>query len=232
MRHPTIVFLTLSLAGGCALPPPPPPIAEFLVSAGDQTYWVRSDNSGLRIRGSPLILARTGGKELVDITILNGATVTWTDATTKQRSAAMPVTAFITADAAGHVYAWTVDPASRQLVISVLEPGKVASTLPHDGTVTLWPDPRGTRVAELGSNQVALYKLDGTLVWKQSVMNANKVLWPSDDSLAVISATGIARLDAATGAVTGARCGWSFGLRPTAHTASVRMEPLCTQLGP
>jgi len=62
MRLPTILFLTLSLAGGCALPPPPPPIAEFLVSAGDQTYWVRSDNSGLRIRGSPLILARTGGK--------------------------------------------------------------------------------------------------------------------------------------------------------------------------
>jgi len=37
-------------------------MAEFLVSAGDQTYWVRSDNSGLRIRGSPLILARTGGR--------------------------------------------------------------------------------------------------------------------------------------------------------------------------
>ncbi len=32
------------------------------MSAGDQTYWVRSDNSGLRIRGSPLILARTGGR--------------------------------------------------------------------------------------------------------------------------------------------------------------------------
>jgi hypothetical protein len=50
------------LLGGCTLPPPPPPTAEFLVSAGDQTYWVRSDNSGLRIRGSPLILARTGGR--------------------------------------------------------------------------------------------------------------------------------------------------------------------------
>jgi len=37
-------------------------MAEFLVSAGDQTYWVRSDNSGLKIRGSPLILARTGGR--------------------------------------------------------------------------------------------------------------------------------------------------------------------------
>src|SRR5256885_14188510 len=60
MRFPTIVLL--SLAGACALPPPPPPVAEFLVSAGDQTYWVRSDNSGVRIRGSPLILARTGGR--------------------------------------------------------------------------------------------------------------------------------------------------------------------------
>jgi hypothetical protein len=66
MRYPRVLFLVLivlfSLLGGCALPPPPPPDAEFLVSAGDQTYWVRSDNSGLRIRGSPLILARTGGR--------------------------------------------------------------------------------------------------------------------------------------------------------------------------
>ena len=60
MRYTTAV--TLLLAGACALPPPLPPAAEFLVSAGDQTYWVRSDRSGLRIRGSPLILARTGGR--------------------------------------------------------------------------------------------------------------------------------------------------------------------------
>jgi hypothetical protein len=60
MRYTTVI--TLVLAGACALPPPRAPEAEFLVSAGDQTYWVRSDHSGLRIRGSPLILARTGGK--------------------------------------------------------------------------------------------------------------------------------------------------------------------------
>jgi hypothetical protein len=56
------VLAITAVAGACALPPPPPPVAEFLVSAGDQTYWVRSDNSGLRIRGSPLILARSGGR--------------------------------------------------------------------------------------------------------------------------------------------------------------------------
>lgn len=60
MRYPKM--LALVLVGACALPAPRPPAAEFLVSAGDQTYWVRSDNSGLRIRGSPLILARTGGR--------------------------------------------------------------------------------------------------------------------------------------------------------------------------
>lgn len=60
MRYPTALALVLTAA--CALPTPNPPTAEFLVSAGDQTYWVRSDNTGLRIRGSPLILARTGGR--------------------------------------------------------------------------------------------------------------------------------------------------------------------------
>jgi hypothetical protein len=60
MRH--ILLAVTAITVGCALPPPPPPIAEFLVSAGDQTYWVRSDNSGLRVRGSPLILARTAGR--------------------------------------------------------------------------------------------------------------------------------------------------------------------------
>src|SRR5204863_7448844 len=60
MRQFTFVLAAITV--GCALPPPPPPSAEFLVSAGDQTYWVRSDNSGLRVRGSPLILARTGGR--------------------------------------------------------------------------------------------------------------------------------------------------------------------------
>ncbi len=58
----SLPFLALGLVGACALPPPPPPLAEVLVSAGDQTYWVRSDHLGLKIRGSPLILARTGGR--------------------------------------------------------------------------------------------------------------------------------------------------------------------------
>ena len=55
-------LLPLVLAGACALPAPPPPTAEFLVSAGDQTYWVQSSKAGLHIRSSPLILAHTAGR--------------------------------------------------------------------------------------------------------------------------------------------------------------------------
>ena len=38
-----------------------PPTAEFLVAAGDSTYWVRSNAEGLRVRSAPLLLTRTDG---------------------------------------------------------------------------------------------------------------------------------------------------------------------------
>ena len=40
---------------------PPPPPAEFLVAAGDSTYWVRATPDGIRRRGSSMLLARFGG---------------------------------------------------------------------------------------------------------------------------------------------------------------------------
>ncbi|MGH7638497.1 MAG: hypothetical protein ACREOK_12690 [Gemmatimonadaceae bacterium] len=38
------------------------PSAEFIVAAGDSTYWVRMDGSGPRIRGTPMVLARLEGR--------------------------------------------------------------------------------------------------------------------------------------------------------------------------
>lgn len=40
---------------------PLPPRAEFLVAAGDSTYWVRAEPEGIRRRGSSMMLARVGG---------------------------------------------------------------------------------------------------------------------------------------------------------------------------
>jgi hypothetical protein len=34
------------------------PLAEFLVSAGDSTYWVENRGPGIKLRGSPMVIAR------------------------------------------------------------------------------------------------------------------------------------------------------------------------------
>jgi hypothetical protein len=39
-----------------------PPRAEFLLSAGDSTYWVASGPDGVHVRASPMLLARLGGR--------------------------------------------------------------------------------------------------------------------------------------------------------------------------
>jgi len=36
----------------------PAPDAEFIIAAGDSTFWVKSGRSGVRLRGSPMVLAR------------------------------------------------------------------------------------------------------------------------------------------------------------------------------
>ena len=39
-----------------------PPAAEFLFSAGDSTYWVRSNADGLRVRSAPILLTQVDGR--------------------------------------------------------------------------------------------------------------------------------------------------------------------------
>lgn len=63
MRPPLpALLLALALAGGACARPAPVPEAEFLVAAGDSTWWVQTGDSGVRVRGAPLLLARLGGR--------------------------------------------------------------------------------------------------------------------------------------------------------------------------
>ena len=178
----------------------------------------------------PVAPALAGGAEIIEVSLDEKTSVAWTDATTKNQIATMPITSFVTADPAGHVYAWTVDSKTAQLVLSVLSPGKQLATLPHDGTVTLWPDAKGTRVLELGATGAALYRIDGTLVWKLALVGSSEAVWSGDNAIALVTASGVARVDAATGDVISARCGWKFGLTATPHPQPARVEPICTQL--
>jgi hypothetical protein len=58
-----VVLLSAFVACGCAPSRrPPPPAVDFLLAAGDSTYWVTADSTALRMRGEPIILARYGGR--------------------------------------------------------------------------------------------------------------------------------------------------------------------------
>jgi acyl-CoA hydrolase len=58
---PTILLLLLA-AAGCRTQRAAPPRAEILVAAGDTTYRISTGPRGLRSRGSPIQLARFGGR--------------------------------------------------------------------------------------------------------------------------------------------------------------------------
>lgn len=55
----SLAMLAMQAFAACTTPPPVrPPAAEFLVAAGDSTYWVRPAASRMRLRSSPILLAR------------------------------------------------------------------------------------------------------------------------------------------------------------------------------
>jgi hypothetical protein len=70
MRHALTVG-TLGLIVGCSThsatrvvhrKATTPPAAEFLLGAGDSTFWVKTGRDGVHVRGAPLTLARYGGR--------------------------------------------------------------------------------------------------------------------------------------------------------------------------
>jgi hypothetical protein len=56
------ILLLILLAAACRQPHRTPPAGEFLVLAGDSTFWVHTGAEGIRSRGSPLHLARFRGR--------------------------------------------------------------------------------------------------------------------------------------------------------------------------
>jgi hypothetical protein len=59
LRLSTLLVLVLV---ACRTERVAPPQAEFLIAAGDSSFWVRSQNGRVKIRGAPLQLARLKGR--------------------------------------------------------------------------------------------------------------------------------------------------------------------------
>src|SRR5688500_9787517 len=63
-NRPRLATILFALLVACGRSGNSAPDAEFIVSAGDSTYWVKSDGSkgGIKMRGSPMVLARLDGR--------------------------------------------------------------------------------------------------------------------------------------------------------------------------
>src|SRR5688572_21915473 len=62
MRFPRSLILLLAVACQGSRQGPLPPASEFLVAAGDSTFWIRTGQGGVTVRGAPLALARFEGR--------------------------------------------------------------------------------------------------------------------------------------------------------------------------
>lgn len=182
----------------------------------------------------PLAPARAGGSKLLHVSLRDVTTVDWLRDPGKLAAATSSVRfpgAIAAADAAGHVFGWQ-STASGVVELAVFAAGKRIGTLPTDGPVSLWPEPTGEHIVELGMHDVSLVALDGTRRWVQQIEGASQALWLADGGLAIVTAAGVARLDGKTGAITAARCGWQFGLSAKPHPPAPRVEPVCVALEP
>jgi hypothetical protein len=133
-------------------------------------------------------------------------------------------------DAAGHVYMWQNNPPQGGLKLTIYSDGKEVGRVPTDGSAVIWPEPKGTRLLEQGQRSVTMVGLDGAKQWVVPLEGGTEALWLDDGAIVIVSNGGLARIDAATGAVTAARCGWRFGLATRPHPVTPRIEPVCTQL--
>lgn len=179
----------------------------------------------------PVSPALAGGTQLVVAQTKDSSTIRWVaDPRALDKGPAITIDgAVVTVDAAGKVYAWSKD-AKGTLELAILRDGKRLGALAVDkGTRGVWPDAKGERVMTIHAAGLTMYDAAGATAWTRPISGVTHVVWLDDGAIAVVTALGIMRLDAATGAERALRCGWSFELAPAPHPGRPRVEPLCTR---
>jgi hypothetical protein len=176
----------------------------------------------------PLAPELAGGAHLIAMTAGSLPMVTWyADDTGNQPIASLrTMMTYAGGDRAGDVFLH--DAGGSSLV--VYRSGKRIGELPWEHDASPSADATSTRVAQAGPHGVAVYELTGKPVWRRTLDATGTPLWLDDGSIAVRSSTGVVRLDARTGAVIAARCGWRFGRSVSRHDQPARGRSVCELL--
>ena len=216
------------------------------LSLGDTPELLRHDPRKVRLEPVALVSKPKGfertelapvdprlanGTQVVVVHMRDRLTLRWAkDAKQLDAAAGLVVDGSLASiDRAGRAYVWQ-STRTGGLVLAMYRDGTALGQLPTDGPAAVWPDPTGTRVLQVSQRAVTLVGVDGRRVWAQPLQGVTEAVWLDDATVSLVSAGGVAHLDAATGHVRAARCGWQFGLSAKPHPVAPRVEPVCTQL--
>lgn len=178
----------------------------------------------------PVQPALAGGVQLVYVQLRDKLAVRWLHdpAQLDKGTLLEPDGSLAGVDGAGHVFVWQSRPGTG-LQLTMFQDGKDLGKVVTAGPGAIWPEPKGTQLVMLGQRSVSLVGLDGTK-WALAIEGTTEALWLDDGGIILVGNGGLARIDAASGAVTAARCGWRFGLAARPHPVTPRIEPVCAQL--
>lgn len=176
---------------------------------------------------APVAPALARNVQLISVQMRETTTIRWSTSATADTGPSTTVDGSLAAiDRAGHVYVWR-NGADKKLELAVYDGGQLATTLATEGPTTVWPDPSGKRVVAIAGRTISLLGLDGTKAWSIPLAAATEAHWLDDGTIALITASGIARVDAKTGAIGATRCGWRFGLAAQPHPFLAHTDSLC-----
>ena len=127
-----------------------------------------------------------------------------------------------------HVYAW--EPYHGGVELVVYRDGKRVRARAGEQHAQVAVDPTGARIAIHGPRGLRMTDASGAALWTHPITGVAEVLWHDDGTLTIVGAGGLARVDATTGALRAARCGFRFARTPQPLPLVTGVEPMCAAL--
>jgi len=110
---------------------------------------------------------------------------------------------------------------------TVYQRGAIAARLPALSGMDLYPSRDGSLIAAFQSPRLVLLTASGQVRWEAALWNSVDVEWTAAGQLLVRYASGLARVDLASGSLAERRCGWGFGISDVQLEVGQAVPSIC-----
>lgn len=203
---------------------------------GEATALMRLD--GTRTTAVARVAATAGGLDRIFVVdpkrargavavVVQRGSIRWvSDPAALEKGPSIPGAQLAAVGTNGTVGVWRTGPTST--IELYRADGVALGTLMMVGGGVLAIDPVSNDVVRSDRKQVTRVRPDGTVVWKAELSNIHSATWIADNAIVLVGSFAVFRVDADSGTVGAARCGFAFGLASEPLVATPRnTEPAC-----